>query len=291
VELRHLRYFVAVAEERHFGRAARRLHIAQPPLSRQIHALEAELGFALFDRSRRKVELTTAGEAFLSHARRVFETLEIGISAARRAASGRSGRITIAYPSSVAFSGLYEILRVFHTRSPSVEVSLRESPPQEQLEALKDGRIDVGFLRGPMHDDELASQEVKSEPLVVALPSRHPLAARARLSLEMLKEEPFVSFPRRRGPAFFDFLMRLCHDAGFAPNIVQEAPYLDLVGLVAAGFGVAIVPASVKQARRPGVVFRPIAGAPRTYVHVAWLPGNGSAVVRSFLDIIREVGM
>ncbi|MET0591443.1 MAG: LysR substrate-binding domain-containing protein, partial [Polyangiaceae bacterium] len=223
VELRHLRYFVAVAEERHFGRAARRLHIAQPPLSRQIHALEAELGFSLFDRSRRKVELTSAGDAFLVHARRVFETLEIGVSAARRAALGRSGRITIAYPSSVAFSGLYEILRVFHTRSPSVEVSLRELPPQEQIEALKDARIDVGFLRGPMHDDELASQEVQSEPLVVALPSGHALGARAKLALALLADEPFVSFPRHRGPAFFDFLMLLCHDAGFAPNIVREA--------------------------------------------------------------------
>ena len=286
-----MRYFIAVAEERHFGRAARRLQMAQPPLSRQIQALEAELGFSLFDRSHRKVELTTPGDAFLEHARRVFETLELGITAAKRAAAGKSGRIVIAYPSSVAFSGLHELFRLFHTRLPNVEVSLRELPPQEQIEALKDGRIDVGFIRGPMHDDDLAAKKVLSEPLVVALPAAHPLTAKKRLALEVLAREPFICFPRHRGPGFFDYLMRLCHAAGFSPNIVQEAPHLDIVSLVAAGFGVAIVPRSVKFARRPGVVFRPIVGSPPTEVYMAWLPSNGSAVVRSFREIFGEVGI
>jgi DNA-binding transcriptional LysR family regulator len=291
MELRHLRYFVAVAEERHFGRAARRLQIAQPPLSRQIQGLEAELGFSLFDRSRRRVELTPAGDAFLAHARRIFEALETGVQAARRAASGKTGRITIGYPSSIAFIGLHELLRAFHGQSPGVDVSLRELPPQEQIESLKDGRIDVGFIRGPIGDDELAWRKIRSEPLVVALPSDHPLSGRKRVALEMLAREPFVSFPRHRGPAFFDYLMRLCHSAGFSPHVVQEAPHLDIVSLVAAGFGVALVPLSVKYARRPGVVFRPLVGSPRTELFVAWRSNNGSTVLRAFLDVVRTVGI
>src|SRR4051812_40747909 len=134
MELRHLRYFVTVAEERHFGRAARRLEIAQPPLSRQIQALEAELGFSLFDRSRRRVELTSAGETLLTHARSVFDTLEAGVLAARHAASGKIGRITVGYASSVAFSGLHELLGAYRTRAPNVDVSLRELSPQEQVD-------------------------------------------------------------------------------------------------------------------------------------------------------------
>jgi DNA-binding transcriptional LysR family regulator len=291
VELRHLRYFVAVAEERHFGRAARRLEMAQPPLSRQIQGLEVELGFSLFDRSHRKVELTAAGDALLAHTRRVFETLESGVTAARRVAAGKSGRITIAYPASVAFSGLHEVFRAFHRRLPDVDVSLHELPPQEQVEALKEGRIDVGFIRGPMHDDELAAKKVRREPLVVALPTDHPLTAKKRIALELLAREPFICFPRHRGPGFFDYLMRLCHKAGFSPNIMQEASHLDIVSLVAAGFGIAIVPRSIKYARRPGVVFRPIAGSPQTEVYMAWLPSNGSTVLRSFLEILGEGGI
>jgi len=289
MELRHLRYFVAVAEERHFGRAARRLHIAQPPLSRQIQALEAELGFPLFDRSRRCV--TPAGEALLSHARRVLETLDLGVRAAGRAATGQTGRIGIGYPSSVAFSGLPELLRAFRLRSPGVEVLLRELPPQEQIEALKDARLDVGFIRGPINDHDLASRRVLSEPLIVALPEGHPLAARPRVALESLAREPFVSFPRQRGPAFFDYLVKLCHDAGFSPNIVQEAPQMDIVSLVAAGFGVALVPGSLKHARRPGLVFRPIVGSPRTELLVAWRPHDTSPVLRDFLEVVRDVGV
>lgn len=291
MELRHLRYFIAVAEERHFGRAARRLHIAQPPLSRQIQALEAELGFTLFDRSHRRVVSTPAGDALLPHARRVFETLELGVHAARRAASGQTGRIAIGYPSSVAFSGLPELLRAFRLRSPGVELALRELPPQEQIEALKDGRLDVGFIRGPIHDDQLASRRVRSEPLFVVLPTGHPLAAQPRVALESLAREPFVSFPRQRGPAFFDYLITLCHEAGFSPNIVQEAPQMDIVSLVAAGFGVALVPGSLKHARRPGLVFRPIVGAPRTELLVAWRSDDASPVLRDFLEVVRDVGV
>jgi len=291
MELRHLRYFAAVADERHFGRAARRLRIAQPPLSRQVQALETELGFSLFDRSRRRVELTRAGAVLVEHARRVFDLLDLAVRDARRAAAGKTGRITIGYPSSVAFSGLVEVLRAFRARSPEVEVAVRELPPQQQVDALVDGLIDVGFIRGPLEDVGLAAKRVRSEPLVVALPSEHRLAASRRIDLRLLARDPFVTFPRARGPSFFDMLMRLCHEAGFVPRIVQEAPQLDLVSLVAAGFGVAIVPESVRDARRPGVVFRPLAGSPRTDLFVAWRPNDGSLVLRDFLDVVDRIGV
>jgi len=289
MELRHLRYFVAVAEEGHFGRAAKRLRIAQPPLSRQIHALEAELGFPLFDRSRRRIEVTPAGAVFLLRARHVFEALDTAITEARRAAKGELGRIAVGYPASVAYSGLTEVLRAFRARSPNVDLSLRELSPQEQIVALKEGRLDVGFVRAPLEEPTLAMEPVRTEPLVVMLPDDHPLTHEKRVDLAELAREPFVSFPRSRGPSFFDRLMRLCHDAGFTPNIVHEAPQLDLVSLVAAGYGVALVPSSIKDARREGVTFRPLTGAPETTLLVAWRPDNESPVVRDFLEVARRV--
>jgi len=291
MDLRRLRYFTTVAEERHFGRAARRLRIAQPPLSRQIQALEEELGFRLFERSSRHVRLTPAGEALLAGTPRVFEAVDLAIRDARRAAAGQAGRLVVGYPSSVAFTGLVEILRAFRARSPDVEVVLRELPPQEQIDALLDGRMDVGFVRAPVDQPELATRIVRRETLVVALPEDHPLAKRERIPLELLTREPFVTFPRTRGAAFFDMLMRLCHEAGFTPRIVQEAPQLDLVSLVAAGFGVAIVPGSVRAARRPGVVFRAIKGSPRADLLVVW-PRHSDVrlpVVRDFLEVVERV--
>jgi DNA-binding transcriptional LysR family regulator len=291
VDLRHLRSFLAVAEERHFGKAARRLDMAQPPLSRQIQLLEAELGFLLFDRSRRRVELTPAGVALVPHARRVFDALDLGVQEARRAAAGQTGRIAVGYLASVALSGLAELVGAFRARSPDVDIVLHELTLSEQMEGIKAGRLDVGFLRGPLCDPQLSSRLVRSEALMVILPAGHALAAHRRLSLSQLAAEPFVAYPRNRGPAYFDLLMRLCYDAGFTPRIVQEATQLDIVSLVAAGFGVAIVPGSLRHARRPGAVFRPIVGAPRTDVLVAWRPDDASPVLRDFLDVLREVGL
>src|SRR5262245_59259874 len=145
MDLRHLRYFTAVAEEKHFARAARRLRIAQPPLSRQIQELEGDLGFSLFDRSSRRVELSPAGEAFLSHVRRAFEALGLAVKQARRASVGELGRVVVGYISSLAYSGIIELIRAFHARFPSVELALREMAPQDQIDALRDGRLDIGF--------------------------------------------------------------------------------------------------------------------------------------------------
>jgi DNA-binding transcriptional LysR family regulator len=288
VELRHLRYFVAVAEEQHFGRAAARLRIAQPPLSRQIQALERELGFMLFERTRRQVELTPAGVVLFDHAARVFEAVDLALHEAERASRGESGRIIVAYPSTFAYSGLPEIVRAFHAKFPEVEVVLRELPPQQQVDAIREGRADVGFIRAPFEEPGLSSELVRSEPLLVALPSGHALAGRKSIPLSLLAKEPFVMFPRVRGPAYFDLLVRLCHDAGFMPRIVQEAPQLDIVSLVAAGLGVSILPASYRKIRRAGVVLRPIVGGPRTQLLVAWSTRSASAVLREFLEVVRR---
>jgi DNA-binding transcriptional LysR family regulator len=291
VELRHLRYFVAVAEERHFGRAAERLKIAQPPLSRQIQILEKELGVMLFDRSRRKVELTAAGTMLLDHARRVFAAVELARRETLQAGRGERGRISIGYPSSLAYSGLPELLRAFRARYPEVDVSLAELPPQAQIDALKAGRLDVGFVRAPLEEPGLASLLVRREPLVVALPADHPAASRMRVPLSLLADEPFVTFPRSRGAAFFDHLMRLCHDAGFTPRIAQEAQQLDLVSLVAAGFGVAIVPSSVRHLRRAGVAYRSIVGNPKTDLRITWKKDGAAPVVRELVEVVRSVGI
>lgn len=280
-----------MAEERHFGRAARRLAMAQPPLSRQIQTLEGELGFALFDRSRRRVELTPAGQAFVPHARRVFEALDLAVQEARRAAVGQTGRIAVGYLASVAHSGLTELVAAFRARSPDVEIALHELTVSEQIDAIKARRLDVGFLRGAVLDPDLASRLVRSEALMVTLPAGHPLASQRRLDLSQLAGEPFVVYPRHRGPSYFDFIMRLCHDAGFIPHIVQEATQLDIVALVAAGFGVAIVPGSLRHAHRPGIVFRPIVGQPRSDLLVAWRPDDTSPILRDFLEVLKEVGV
>jgi len=291
VELRHLRYFVAVAEERHFGRAAERLKIAQPPLSRQIQDLEERLGVTLFDRSRRKVDLTAAGATLLEHARRVFETVELAARETQRAGRGELGRIAIGYPSSLAYSGLSEVLRAFRSKYPDVAITLLGLAPQSQIDALKEGQLDVGFVRAPFDEPGLDSLAVRREPLVVALPPDHPLTARTRIPLEVLADEPFVLFPRTRGPAFFDQLMRLCNDAGFTPRIVQEAQQLDIVSLVAAGFGVSILPGSVRHVQRAGVAYRLIVGNPMTDLRLAWRKDNAAPVVRALVDVVRSVGI
>ena len=288
MELRHLRYFVAVAEERHFGRAAARLRIAQPPLSRQIQALEAELGFALFDRTGRRVELTAAGAKLHEETRRVFAALEHAVSEARRASRGESGHIRVGYLSTFANSGLPEVVRAYRTRSPGVEVELRELSPQEQIQALRDGDIDVGFVRAPVDEPGIRSDLVRSEPLVLAVPRGHSLASRKSVDLEKAAREPFVLFPRARGPAYFDLLMRLCHAAGFTPRIVQEAPQLDIVSLVAAGFGVSILPASIRQVRRSGVALLRIVGNPRTELLVVWREHDRSPIIDTFVDVVRR---
>jgi len=288
MELRHLRYFLMIAEEQHFGRAARRLHMTQPPLSRQIQELEAELGFTLFDRSRRGVELTSAGAVFLARTRNLLESLDQAVHEARRASVGEIGRVSVGYIASLAYSGITDILRGFHERFPQVELALRELSPQAQLDALKAGLIDVGLVRGPVDDAQFTSACVRRDPLVVVLPTGHELAPRKRIPLKLLAKEPFVLFPRQRGPNFFDQIITLCRKAGFSPRVVQEAPQLDMLSLVAAGFGVTIMPDSVRHAARKGVLLRPIVGSPRTDLFIAWRTDDASPALQEFISFVKS---
>lgn len=291
MELRHLRYFVAVAEELHFGRAAARLGIAQPPLSRQIHDLEAELGFALFERSRPRVRLTAAGSVLATHARSVLEAIDVGVREARRTSLGEQGRVRVGYPSSLAHSGLTELLRAFRARFPGVEVGLQPLSTSDVIATLKRDQIDVGFVRGPVEDPALSIERVRREALVLALPAQHPLAGKKRIALTSIAAEPFVFFPRERAPAFFDLLVSLCREAGFSPRVAQEVPQTDVLSLVAAGFGISMVPASVLETRRPDLVLRPIIGSPTTELLIAWRAGDSSPALQQFVDVVRRLGV
>ena len=292
MELRKLRYFLAVAEERHFGRAAMRLGIAQPPLSRQVQALEDDLGVVLLDRSRRQIELTPAGGVLVEHARRLVDAYDRATDETRRAGRGEVGRLVIGYPSSIAYSGLVHILRTFRTKYPGVEISLHEGSPQAVVDGLRARRMDIGFVRGPLDDEERLRHElVLDEPLMVAMAEDHRLCQKKTIALPTLADEPFVLFPRERSPWFYDRLIRICRDAGFMPRVMQLAPAVDVVSLVAVGLGVALVPESWRGLRREGLVFRPIEGDPRTQMFLCWSAGEASPPTGRFLEIVRRVGV
>jgi len=289
MDLRHLRYFVAVAEELHFGRAAVRMHVAQPALSRQIRDLEDEMGLRLFERDRRHVHLTAAGGVFLDEVKQLLDQLERGVQAARRAARGERGILRIAYVPAVAYTRLPEIVRAFRQRLPDVEVRFHETHPARQVEALLAGRIDVGFARGPIHEPALAVQTVMEEPLVAALPTGHRLSGRKMLNLAMLAREPFVLQARSRGPGSHDQILGICRAAGFSPRVVQEGSQTDALTLVAAGVGVAIVPSSLRVIRREGVVYRPLRERPMTQLVMVWCKDAQLPVLHQFLQEVHRM--
>ncbi len=286
IELRHLRYFIAVAEELHFGRAAQRLHIAQPGLSQQIQALESELGISLLARTRRRVELTAAGQVFLEEGRRVLAQLERAENLARRAATGEIGRLAIGGTESATWVVLPELLRAFRRRHPNVDLAIREMPSPLQLEALRNGEIDVGFVRPPVGTDGLVARTILEERLGVLLPKTHPLAKRAEIPIRALRDEPLVIHPSRPS-GWADFMVSICRDAGFEPRIGQEASETaTAVSFVAAGLGLTIVPTSLKGFVRPGVAYRAIADpAPRAQLLLVYRSGVLPATVTKLLSV------
>jgi DNA-binding transcriptional LysR family regulator len=299
IELRQLRYFVAVAEEMHFGRAAVRLHMTQPPLSQTIQSLEAALGTPLFERTKRRVELTPAGAALLPEARRLLLQAETLPDLARRAASGETGRLTLAFVSTADYSVLPPFLREFRERYPQVQIELREATTDVQLEELVEGRgrIDVGLLIPPLPDkirSEIDYAPLLTEPLILAAPKgMHGLRGHAAIKLKDLaavSDMPLVIFPRRIAPALHDAILACFHEAGITPRIGQEAIQMQtIVGLVSAGMGIALVPQSVSNLKRPGVEYKPLAGNPPTVeTGLAWRRDNASPVLRAFLDLIRK---
>jgi DNA-binding transcriptional LysR family regulator len=279
IELRLWRQFIAVAEELHFGRAAGRLNMTQPPLTQAIAQLERLLAVRLFDRTKRSVRLTAAGAALVPAARDLLARAQVLPAQARAAAAGELGRLRLAFVSTIGFALLPEWVRGFRARYPRVQLELIEATGDVQLEALARGEIDAGFL---LHSPGflpagLRQQRLTQEPLVLALPDQHPLALAPRLRLADVLQEPLVIFPRRILPSLHDAIFGLYHAAGRTPVVAQEAIQMQtIVNLVSAGLGVAWVPESVRQFQRPGVVYRSVT-APRGQA----IPGCETSLVWS----------
>ncbi len=259
MELRHLRYFSTVATELHFGNAAEKLHISQPPLSKQIQDLEAELGFELFARTKRSVALTPAGQAFLVEVNQIFQQLDRAIDIGRKTQRGELGQISIGFVGSATYNILPVILRQFRDRYPNVQIELHELTTDRQLIWLHEGRIDIGLIRPPIIDRDLGSQVVFQESLVVALPMNHHLATADTIDLKVLATESFILFPRQLAPGLYDPIIAICQAAGFSPQVVQECIQMQtIISLVSANMGISILPESIQEAQRQGVVYKPI---------------------------------
>jgi DNA-binding transcriptional LysR family regulator len=290
MELRHLRYFVAVAEELHFGRAAERLHIAQPPLSQQIKQFENELGFQLFYRTKRSVQLTAAGDRFLLDTYAIFQRLDQAVEAGRRISRGEQGKLAIGFVSSAAYSVLPPILLRFRAQFPAIALTLQELTTNVQIQQLQDNRLDVGFVRPPL-DASMAStlsqQPILKEPFMVALAQSHPLAQQAQVAIADLASESFIIFPRSRAPGLYDQIISLCQQGSFSPQVVQEAVQMQtIVSLVAAGIGVALVPQSLHNLQRVGVVYRPLLeSTPQAAIDLVWRTDERSPTLQHFLEI------
>ena len=290
MELRHLRYFVAVAETLHFGRAAARLNMSQPPLSRQIRQLENEFGVLLLERTKRRVELTDAGAMMLADARRLLADADGLAERARRAVTGEIGRLSLGFVSAADYSILPGLLRRYRAEYPAVTLELRELTTDVQLRELRDGRIDAGVVLAPIDEPSLSALMLLEEPLVAALPAADPLAAgNGPLTARMLARRPFIMFPRHMAPGLHDAIARVCKDAGFVAQVAQEAIQMQtIVSLVAAGLGVALVPESIRALQRQGVVYRALRErTPKMAVLLAWRKGNRAAGLAHFIEVAR----
>ena len=297
MELRHLRYFIAVAEEAHVTRAAERLGMQQPPLSQQIRALEREFDVQLFRRKPRGVELTDAGRALLVGARAVLAQIDHAFATTRRTARGEQGQISIGFTSSAPFHPFVpRVIRAFREAFPMVSLNLEESGTTDLIEHLRNEQIDAAFIRTAVANREgLLLNPLLQEPMVLALPCGHALAGRANadeaLPLKTLAAETFIVYRRHSGPGLYDAILAACHTAGFSPNVGQEAPRIvSTLNLVAAGLGISLVPESLQRMHLDGVVFRPITGAarPTAPLILASRRGEASAAVRQFLGLVKR---
>ncbi|MBR0655485.1 LysR family transcriptional regulator [Plastoroseomonas arctica] len=298
MELRHLRYFVAVAEEGHITRAAERLGIQQPPLSHQIRALERELGVQLFRRLPRGVQLTEAGRGFIEDARAALARVEQGVQAAKRAARGEQGHLRLSVPPTAPFHPFVpQVILAFRAAYPMVSLTMEESLRKETLEQLRGGQMDVAFIRASIAAPEaLVIYPLLEEPMVAALPSGHPLAGSGdsqdtALPLRALAGETFIAYARDQGPALYEAMAAACLRAGFGLQIGLEAPRISTaLSLVATGFGVTLVPASMRRMKLEGVTYRDLAGAAqaKAFLSIAARRDDLSGIVRHFVSLVRR---
>lgn len=292
MDLRQLRYFIAVAEEQNIGRAANRLHISQPPLTRQIQQLEEDLGVQLFIRTPRGMELTQAGELFLEEARNIRSLVERATERTQRAGQGKLGRLDVAIFGSAILGTIPQILLAFRTKYPDVKIVLQPMTKAEQIEALRQRRITVGFNRMLTPYPDIASELIQLETLLVAINENHPLAAQASVSFRMLADNPLVLFPAAGRPNFVDKVMGLCQEMSFVPEITQVVgDAVTGVALVASGFGVCLVPESATVLALPGVVYRPIADLPehgKVDLSCIYRIDDQSPLLAAFLETARS---
>jgi LysR family transcriptional regulator, benzoate and cis,cis-muconate-responsive activator of ben and cat genes len=291
MELRHLRYFTAVARELSFSRAAEKLHIAQPPLSRQIKQLEDELGAVLFDRSARPLRLTSAGQFFQAQAQQLLDRVADVRAATARISQGRRAWFGIGFVPSVLYGPLPDLIRRFREAQPAVEVGLHELTTVQQVEALKAGRIDIGFGRLRFEDEHISGEVVAEEPVVAALPSGHRLARHKRLTLARLVAEPLLLYPAKPRPSYADQVLEMFASRGLRPSVALEANEMQTaIGLVVAGIGYALVPQSVRGLHRDGVVYLPLADAGvRSPVIMNRRSGDESVLVNEFIALAHRV--
>jgi DNA-binding transcriptional LysR family regulator len=289
IELRHLRYFLAVAETLHFSKAAQRLGIAQPPLSQQIKRLEQTLGHRLFDRSTRGVKLTLAGQPLAERARSTIDKIHDDLAQVRRLGRGEEGTLTVGFSGSVMFTNLPTAIDSYRRRYPKVELRLRELYTSALIAALLDGTLDLAFLRDGDPTEGIEMITLLNERYVAVLPETHSLGGKRSLHIRDLREEPFVFFARRMGPLAFDRTVACCEKNGFRPNIVQDAPqWPTLVRLVAAGLGVSLAPACVANVAIPGAVYREVHASCRTTVDLGIKAGMDKILAGNFIEIAKE---
>jgi DNA-binding transcriptional LysR family regulator len=291
MELRHLRHFVVLAEELHFGRAARRLSISQPPLSFSIRRLEEDLGVRLFERTSRQVRLTAAGAAFLVESRRILGQADDARALVGRIAAGLSGRLQLGFVASMLYRGLPELLARFRREHPGIELALRELNSGEQVEALRAGRLDAGFIHAPTLPAGLEGVAWLTEPFVCCLPQGHPQAQRRRADLAALAGEPLVLFAREASPEYHDRIVSLCAESGFTPEQRHEVRHwLTVLAFVAAGMGVALVPASLARAGMAGVRFVALGNRRvQSVTRMVWAPERSTPALRSLAGLLGTI--
>jgi DNA-binding transcriptional LysR family regulator len=294
MDLRQLRQFVAVAEERSFRRAAERLHVSQPPLSVAVQRLEAEVGTLLLDRSRHHVRLTVAGEVFLQEARGVLAQAQLSVELAQRAAAGKLGTLRLSFVPSAAFREVPRLLRAFRADHPDVRLVLSGDTTQQQTAALRSGSVDLGLVVPPLHEAEAVRVErLCEQSLVLAVPARHALAGRRGVQLRALAGEPFVGFPSQQGPGFESVVVAACREAGFMPDFVQDAPQMQtILALVAGGLGIALVPEAMQAAHVDGVVYVAVRhrhAAVRYGLALAFRVSNENPALAAFVACARRL--
>jgi DNA-binding transcriptional LysR family regulator len=292
MELRHLRYFVAVAEDLSFTKAAGKLHLAQPSLTRQIHDLEDELGVRLLNRSKSRVTLTEEGRSFLADARRILALTTESILAVQRLSRGEVGRLNIAYLPNFDFELLPESLRTFRQTFPHIALNLFDMTPAEQLRALEARKIDLGFvgLPPPPFAGGIECESIAQHRTVAVLPAKHPLARKRHLNLGDLEAMFFVGMSEKTNPGFREWLNRICQQAGFTPRVLQDAELeTALMTFVAEGLGVTLAREHLKKLPHPGVIFRRLAPALKSDYCIAWNRSNDSRALQQYIEIIKDL--